>query len=180
MPRVFAFLRAINVGGRAVKMDELCEQFAHLGLKKVETFIASGNLVFESTAKALAQLEKKIEARLLKSFGYEIRTFLRTEADLVSIAQHKPFQASATKTATALNIGFVADPLTAASQKLLLSFKSEVDDFHVNGREIYWLCQIRQSESPFFRVPIEKKLNLAITFRNANTINRLVAKYIGH
>ena len=83
------------------------------------------------------------------------------------------------KTAAALNIGLVAEPLTAASKKLLFSFKSEVDDFQVQGREMYWLCQIRQSASPFFKVPIEKKLNLTITFRNANTLSRLVARYFG-
>ena len=47
MPRYITFLRAINVGGHTVKMDRLREIFESLGFANVETFIASGNVVFE-------------------------------------------------------------------------------------------------------------------------------------
>ena len=46
--RLVAFLRAINVGGHNVKMDRLRELFEALGLSNVETFIASGNVIFDS------------------------------------------------------------------------------------------------------------------------------------
>ena len=52
MPRYIAFLRAINVGGHnTVKMDFLRQLFESLGFSNVETFIASGNIVFETTSK---------------------------------------------------------------------------------------------------------------------------------
>ena len=51
MPRYVAFLRAVNVGGRIVKMDELRRPFAAAGFADVETFIASGNVIFDTTAK---------------------------------------------------------------------------------------------------------------------------------
>ena len=54
MPRYIAFLRAVNVGGRIVKMDELREHFAAAGFSDVETFIASGNVIFSSSAKSTA------------------------------------------------------------------------------------------------------------------------------
>ena len=57
MPRYIAFLRAINVGGHTVKMDRLREIFESLGFANVETFIASGNVVFETTAGDTAALE---------------------------------------------------------------------------------------------------------------------------
>ena len=44
MPKHFAFLRAINVGGHTVKMDHLRDIFESLGFSNVETFIASGNV----------------------------------------------------------------------------------------------------------------------------------------
>src|SRR5690606_25392659 len=66
-----ALLRAINVGGRTVKMDALRTICEEMGLTKVETFIASGNVIFESRAGA-AVLEKKIEAHLRKVLGYEV------------------------------------------------------------------------------------------------------------
>ena len=59
MPRYVAFLRAVNVGGRLVKMDELRGLFGEAGLRDVETFIASGNVIFSTTATATAALEQK-------------------------------------------------------------------------------------------------------------------------
>ena len=52
--RYVALLRAVNVGGRTVKMDRLRTLFEELKLRNVETFIASGNVIFESTAGASA------------------------------------------------------------------------------------------------------------------------------
>lgn len=63
MTKYIAFLRAINVGGHNVKMDELKKYFESLGFSNVETFIASGNVIFEASAKDAAKLEKKIESK---------------------------------------------------------------------------------------------------------------------
>ena len=56
-----AFLRAINVGGHIVKMDRLRTLFEAAGFRGAETFIASGNVVFESSRKSAADLERAIE-----------------------------------------------------------------------------------------------------------------------
>jgi uncharacterized protein (DUF1697 family) len=45
--RLFAFLRAINVGGRTVRMERLRREFEFFGFPGVETFIASDNVVFD-------------------------------------------------------------------------------------------------------------------------------------
>ena len=70
MPRHIAFLSAINVGGHTVKMDLLCRLFEELGLKDVETFIASGNVIFRSPAKS-ASLE--VEGRAAPAPGTWLR-----------------------------------------------------------------------------------------------------------
>ena len=58
-----------------------------------------------------------------------------------------------------------------------MALKSDVDDFHVHGREIYWLCKVRQSESKVSNTLFEKRVKVRSTFRNVNTVARLVAKY---
>ncbi len=78
MPRYVAFLRAINVGGHVVKMERLRGLFAELGFAKVETFIASGNVIFETRAKTAGALETKIERHLHDALGYEVTTIVRT------------------------------------------------------------------------------------------------------
>jgi uncharacterized protein (DUF1697 family) len=177
MARYIAFLRAINVGGHAVKMDVLRQQFEALGFSQVETFIASGNVVFETAAKNTRTLEKKIAQQLRAALGYEVATFIRTEAELAAIAQYQPFPPAQMEAATAFNIAFLAEPLDAASQKKLLELKSDIDDFQVQGREIYWLCRKKQSESTFSNVVLEKTIGRASTIRGINTIQKMAAKY---
>lgn len=95
MFRFIAFLRAINVGGgRTVKMQFLRQVFESLGFSKVATFIVSGNVVFETTTKKTMALERKIERALKKALGYEVRTFVRKEAELAKIANYRPFPRS--------------------------------------------------------------------------------------
>ncbi|MBK7317116.1 MAG: DUF1697 domain-containing protein [Anaerolineales bacterium] len=73
MTRYFTFLRAINVGGHTVKMDVLRQLFESLGFSNVETFIASGNVIFEAKTADGKSLEKKIEKALKEALGLRSR-----------------------------------------------------------------------------------------------------------
>ena len=170
-------MRAINVGGRNISMAELRRLFEGLGVKKVETFIASGNVIFISDAADLRALEVMTEDHLRRSMGYEVTTFIRTEEELVAIAKHEPFKKSQLHHATALNVGFLVEPPGVAKRKLIRAFRSPIDDFEVRGREVYWLCQGKQGESKFNNVRFEKALGVRATWRGINTVRRLAAKY---
>ena len=91
MPKYVAFLRAINVGGHTVKMDYLRSLFEGIGFASVETFIASGNVIFDSKAKNTKTLEQKIERHLLAELGYAVTTFIRATSELTEIVDHDPF-----------------------------------------------------------------------------------------
>src|SRR5262249_1492131 len=110
MPLHVAFLRAINVGGRVVKMDHLRALFEGVGLANVETFIPSGNVSFQSPVRKAKTLEARIEAHLRESLGYAVGVFIRSPAELAAIAAHQPFPAAdAEADGHALYIAFVAD-----------------------------------------------------------------------
>ena len=179
MTRYFAFLRAINVGGHVVKMDRLRQLFESLGFSSVETFIASGNVIFESTSRNVKTLEKKIENGLSEALGYEVATFIRTEAELVEIARHQPFSQSALAAAVSLNIVFLGETLDEESKKGTMALRTEIDDLHVRGREIYWLCRNRQSESTISNAVFNKTLGQPATVRGANTVKKMAAKFTG-
>jgi uncharacterized protein (DUF1697 family) len=89
--RFVALLRAVNVGGRALPMAALralCE--AELGWEAVQTYIQSGNLVFEAKGKAealQAALEKAIEAK----FGFEAPAMIRTASEWRTLLAANPF-----------------------------------------------------------------------------------------
>src|SRR5256885_14719624 len=159
MPRYIAFLRAINVGGRhTVKMDFLRHLFETLGFSSVETFIASGNIVFETTVKNAQVLEWKIENGLREALGYEVATFIRTSEELAAIANYQPFSQSDLDGAVALNIAFLSDRLDDKSEQMMIGLRTDIDDFHIHEREIYWLCRKQQSESKISNAVLEKAL----------------------
>ena len=178
MPKYVAFLRAINVGGHVVKMDHLRLMFEELNFKNVETFIASGNVIFDTTAKNTRSLEKKIEDNLKARLGYEVATFIRSMAEIASIARLKPFgDAGLNEEGQVLYIGFMADKPADASCRKLQLFSTEVEEFCVVEREVYWLHRRRLGDSALTGAILEKTLGMKATLRNSNTIKRIAAKY---
>jgi len=177
MPRFIAFLRAINVGGHTVAMQDLRELFEDLGFKGVETFIASGNVIFVSPSTNVSAVQKKIERHLHKSLGYEVSAFVRTDAEVAAIAGYQPFTESELQSAATFCVAFLAEPLDPGATRILMSLRSDIDDFHVNGREVYWVSKNKQSESMFSNARFEKLLKLRATFRGAKTVAKLAAKY---
>ena len=178
MPKYVAFLRAVNVGGHIVKMDHLRQLFEALGFCNVETFIASGNVIFDSSSKSTKTLERKIENLLQESFGYAVATFIRSTSELENIAQNKPFDDSELNAeGNVLYIAFTSDEPSTKSKRDLLTLTTDVDDFRINGREIYWLSRKKISESKVSGAQLERTLGMPATLRNANTIRRLAAKY---
>ena len=178
MPKYVAFLRAINVGGHTVKMDHLRRLFEALGFINVETFIASGNVIFDSTSKSTKTLEKKIEDHLRKKLGYDVETFIRSTSEVAAIAKYKPFgDSELNDKGNMLYIGFVADKPSIETKQKVLSLTTKAEEFHVSGREVYWLCRIKFNESQFSGGLLEKILGVPATFRNSTTIRKIAAKY---
>jgi uncharacterized protein (DUF1697 family) len=175
--RYIAFLRAINVGGHTVTMARLRRLFEEMGYGGVETFIASGNVVFEAAAASTAALEKTIAARLEKTLGYDVATFVRTPAELAAIAEYEAFRAADVGRARTHCVGFLAEPLGRAARAKLMALRTEVDDFAVHGREIHWLSHVRQSESAFSNAAFEKETGVRATFRGLNTVRKMAATY---
>ena len=180
MTRYVAFLRAINVGGRRIKMDHLRGLFESLGFAYVETYIASGNVIFDSPAEDTRTLEKMIEDHLLGSLGFEVTTFVRSATELAVIAGHRPFGSSdMDMEGTSLYLAFLQAPPSAEAVEKLMIYRTEVDDFAVRGREVYWLCRKKMSESSFSGALLEKTMGMPATVRNATTVEKLVTKYPG-
>jgi uncharacterized protein (DUF1697 family) len=178
MFRFIAFLRAINVGGgRTVKMQSLRQVFESIGFSKVATFIASGNVVFETTTKKTKTLETKIERALKEALGYEVRTFVRGEAELVKIVNYRSFSGSKFDDTWHSNIIFLADNLNQKLKQDVNALGTNTDAFEVHGREIYWRRRRKKNQALFSTVSLEKILGPAFTVRGANTIEQIVSKY---
>ena len=173
-----AFLRAINVGGHTVKMDQLRSLFESMGFANVETFIASGNVIFDSKTKSTAALEKKIEKQLQAALGYEVKTFLRTLNEIADVTRDESLKPSELETpGNILYIGFMSATPEVTAIKKLASLVDDVNDFRVSEREVYWLRRTKVGESQYSGGIIEKTLKTPVTFRNSTTVKKILAKY---
>jgi uncharacterized protein (DUF1697 family) len=101
---------------------------------------------------------------------------LRTTREVVAVAEYQAFTPKELGTAS-LYVGFLKGPPAADAIKKTLAMRTEVDDLHVHGREVYWLARKNIQESTITGAAIEKTLATPVTFRNINTVRRLAAKY---
>jgi uncharacterized protein (DUF1697 family) len=176
VPRFVAFLRAVNVGGHAVvKMDALKKVFESIGLVDVESFIASGNLVFSS--KVSRGLETRLAKALAASLSFEVPVFVRALEEVAALAAHRPFpDGDAARFPTYL-IGFLSKNLDAAAVERLSLISTPDDLFHVRGRNFWWLSAHHQARPAITGRQLEKALGQQTTLRNVNTIRRMAERY---
>lgn len=171
MTKYVAFLRAINVGGtKIIKMDELRKMFDSFGFGNVQTYIQSGNVIFE--AKASLSLEAKIEKQLEKTLGYKTEVFVRSMEETERIANQNRFKPGESQT---LHVVFLREEPAKSQIETLKQYNSAADEFAVIGREVYNLRHDRD-RSVFSNNFIEKIFNTATT-RNITTIKKILEKY---
>lgn len=177
MPRYVAFLRAINVGGRVVKMDALRAMFEALDFSNVETVIASGNVIFDASTGSAQAIEKKVTSRVSKQLGYEVATFVRTPSEMAAVAKYRPFKpAELSDSGHRLYVGFLHEQPARAAKQGIAKLAGAIDDFHLHGRELYWLCRKKLGDSKISGAQLERTLAMPITLRNVSTVRKIAAK----
>jgi len=160
-------------------MHRLKELFEELGFADVETFIASGNVIFSSKARNPRRLESQIAAHLDEVLGYDVDTFVRTAQEVSAIGNAKIFPEDGQEGIT-VHVGFFQQALSPDVARKLAAVRTDVDAFHVANREYYWLCRVRTSDSKMWTRPEIKALRLPTsTMRNLTSIRKLIAKHIG-
>jgi uncharacterized protein (DUF1697 family) len=175
MATYFAFLRGMNLGKRNVKMDELRALFAEVKLENVRSYIASGNIIFDTKEKDEKKLTARIEKHLKDSLGYDVKVMLRSQAELAAVLKNNPFKNPPEGAKTYINF-YDELPAKPAMKKFLEERSSETEVFKFQGRELYMLFHVGFSESQFFKNPkSEKQLGVLATNRNLNTPTKMLA-----
>ena len=171
-----AFLRGINVGGRKViKMEELARIFTSAGLRNVRTYIASGNVIFESGSGSTTGLTKKIEKALLQALGYEVTAVLRALRELESIVARNPFKGKSSGGDIMQCVVFLADEPKSKIQIPLISTTENLEVFEVTDRTAFVVSGRKKNGS--FGFPnnfVEKQFGVAGTTRNWSTVNKIL------
>jgi uncharacterized protein (DUF1697 family) len=177
MPVFIAFIRGINVGGRnMLKMDALRALCADLGYLNVQTLLQSGNVVFRSSRKDANRVAVELRSAIRESTGLDVRVMVRTPEQLQSIIDANPFPEHAERDPSHLLVTFLGEEPAAAAKTALRDACSSAaaDSVHLGTKELYAYYENGMIESKLSKVPIEKKLGVAGTARNWNTVTKLL------
>jgi uncharacterized protein (DUF1697 family) len=167
-----ALLRGINVGGKAIlPMKDLAAIFSASGATAIQTYIQSGNVLFDAAdpAAVAALVTSEIAAR----FAYPGRIVLRSAAELAAAYRANPF-AQAGATLETLHIYFLADSPTTTAVQALDPDRSPGDSFTVLGRDIFLHLPNGMARTKLTNAYFDTKLQTTSTARNWKTVAKLV------
>jgi len=163
MTAFIALLRAVNVGGTGklpmTDLKALCET---AGFAKVRTYIASGNVVFESELSE-AQVKTVLEAQLKEYAGKAVGVLVRTGAEMAEVLEANPFPEAAPNRTMAI---FLDEPPPSDTLEKITGNNGE--EIQLGKREIYVLYGDGMADSKL-KIPAAK----TGTGRNMNTVAKL-------
>ncbi len=165
------FLRGVTPTGKnRVPMAELRPALARAGLLDVQTYIQSGNVVARSDL-GQAALESLVHEVIVRRIGADLAIVARTHEQMKSILVHNPFPPEA---AARSYFSLLASRPAAQRAEEFRRFQFSPDDIRLAGDTIYTLYATRTSNSKFTNNFFERKLGVAATTRNFNTMSRLL------
>lgn len=173
-----ALLRGINVGGHnKIKMADLRKMLEGMGLARVQTYIQSGNVLFES-ADSKETLQVQMEQGIQEAFGFPITVILRTSQEIEGIVRHCPFTEETIRAAEAasefesLYVAMLPEAPAPDDVEKLRLHVNDKETFEAIGEEIYLLFKesVRNSKLAAQMA----KFGVPMTMRNWKTMNKLV------
>ena len=169
-----AVLRAVNVGGTGkLPMKELKGACEAAGLRKVSTYIASGNLVFEHDGDA-GQVRDIIAAILRDRFDLiRNHTIIRTPARLAAALEANPFTDAAADRPASLMLQFLDAVPPAGAAEALATWPGP-ERLHLSGDHLYIDYVAGAGTSKLSPASLERALKVAGTARNWNTARKLL------
>ncbi|MDQ1740122.1 MAG: hypothetical protein QOE53_1774 [Pseudonocardiales bacterium] len=173
MTRWVALLAGINVGGKTtVPMAELRTVFADLGYRQVQTYIQSGNVLFDEETGDEDQLTAAIRPALSAAFGWDIPVLLRTRAELAAVLAGNPFLLRQDDPTKLLVTFLAAEPAPDRAARLQPP-PGETGELALVGREIYLHAPDGYGRSKLSNAYLAKVLGVAATTRNWKSVTTL-------
>jgi uncharacterized protein (DUF1697 family) len=171
--RYVALLRGINVGGKSlVKMADLKTCVEELGLDNVSTYIASGNLLFESGERSAAKLEKKIERAIERRFRLPVKVIVLGRSTYAGIVKAIP-KSWVGDTSLRANVGFVHRSADARQVVHELQPDVAIEEVKAINGAILWATTRAALNRSVMRKLIGGAAYKELTVRNLNTTLKL-------
>ncbi len=176
MKTYVALLRGINVGGkRKIKMESLRIMLEDLGYHNVQTYIQSGNIIFQSN-KETRVLSAAIEQAILDTYELEVPTIVIPKNEFEAILENCPFNKEDEGIILSkIYFSLLSKEVTQEQIVLLEQLASGEEDYEIGHKVIYIYCPNNYHKSKIHTNSLERKLKQAITTRNLKTMQKLLS-----
>ena len=172
MNTYIALLRGINVGGHnKLPMGELTEILEGLGLQDVETYIQSGNVVFQKDDVNPSELSERIKSAINERRGFAPQVLVLSAEELEGAVEANPFP-EAVDEPKRLHFYFLADAPENPDLETLENVKVESERFALEGRVFYLHAPDGIGRSKL-AARVEKALGVAATARNWRSVRKI-------
>lgn len=172
MKTYIALLKGINVGGhKKVPMSGLRDVLTKFGFQKVQTYIQSGNVIFQSS-EIVKELENKINKSILDHFGFEVSVIVKTRSELQTNFNACPFEKE--KKEQSYFILLNKTPLIELVNEVQ-KITYENEDVIIKQNCLYFYSSKGFGQTKFNMNTYERKLKVIGTARNYNTMVKLLS-----
>lgn len=170
-----SMLRGINVSGqKKIKMDELRVLYDSLGYAEVQSYIQSGNVVFQSAENDTAALEQQIHDAIQDRYGFDVPVQIRTTEQLQTVVDENPFLSGGRdEDIKFLYVTFLADEPDPSGAAEVRKSIFDHEEFEVVGRRVYIFVPKGFGRAKLNNNLLERKLKVSGTTRNWKTTLKL-------
>ena len=174
MRAIIAMLRGVNVGPHnRISMQALRAMCGSLDWQGVQTYVQSGNLVFQCKDRNLGALAKRFDAAFERAFGFHAPLVLRTAAEMRAVVVNNPFSKRKGIEPGKLHVYFLTEELSPEARKQLETMKAGPEEIKTAGRELYVYFPEGMGRSKLPAL-IDRLLKKTGTARNWNSVTNLL------
>lgn len=174
MTAYVSLLRGINVGGqKQISMESLRKVYVEAGFGDVQTYVQSGNVIFESEQASPLGLSKKLEGAIEAAYGFHVPVFILQVDDLAQMLKDNPFLKTRHEDPRWLHVTFLYERPSVDAWGKLVAPAGIVDEFARGESAIYLFCPNGYGKTKLSNTFFEKRLGVLTTTRNWNTVNAL-------
>jgi uncharacterized protein (DUF1697 family) len=171
-----SILRGINVGGhRLIKMVDLKILLSNLGFSNVQTYIQSGNIIFQFTETSEKVLEDIICSAIKKQYNFDVPTMVKGIAEMKNLLANNPFLKDETKDISYMHVTYLDRIPDHEKFDSLANSNYKDDEYILVGKNIYIYCPNGYGNTKLHNSFFESKLNVNATTRNWKTTRELIA-----
>ncbi len=177
MQTYIALLREINVSGqKMIKMADLKTLLEKQSFSNIQTYLQSGNVVFQSSLEDKHEISSIIQSAINQSYGFDVPTLVLTTAELEMIVHQNPFLLKEELSTDYFHVTFLGTHSKDIDEELISAKRSATEQISFSPYAIYLYCPDGYGKTKLHNGFLEKQAKVTATTRNWKTCLQLLER----